>query len=112
MVIKRTDTDVFSPDKNTSVHHYLGISDYISVAETKVNGRHPVAGFFINEVCNSVIYVLEGKGSIFINGEEFVIQAGDCVNLEKNKKYYFNGVLTILYLSSPPFYVEQNLLRQ
>lgn len=110
--MKRADTDVFSPDSNTDVHHYSGISNHISVAEIKISGRHPISGFFKNEICNSVIYCLEGEGKISINGEELILKKGDCVSIVQNSEYHFEGELTILYMSTPPFYAEQNVLKK
>ncbi len=96
-------TDILRPDENTVVNNYSDLSEKMSVAKIEVKGRHPLESSFANTVCDTIIYVLEGRGDVVIKGEELCVEAGTPLHIGKDQPYYFKGDFTFLYISTPPF---------
>ncbi len=97
------ETKIFRPDENTVVNNFGDLSGDLSVARIKVDGRHPLDGYFANQICDSMMYILEGTGSIFVKQEEYKVKNDTVVHIGKKEEYYFEGEFVFLYISTPPF---------
>ncbi|MFC1550793.1 cupin domain-containing protein [Candidatus Neomarinimicrobiota bacterium] len=53
-----------------------------------------------------VFYILDGKGKINIDDQDFSIQKGDCINIERGQPHYLKNdssqKLVVLLINSPP----------
>jgi mannose-6-phosphate isomerase-like protein (cupin superfamily) len=72
-------------------------------------GRYPKFGSLLNEKSKQVIFVADGYGKIYINGEKFDLRRHDLVYLYKEDKYYFEDVsnLYLFLVYTPPWTESQ-----
>lgn len=50
-----------------------------------------------------IYYIIEGKGSWFIEGKEYKVKKGDVITIEPKKKFYYKGKLKQLLITVPPY---------
>ncbi len=70
----------------------------IAVVEIKGNGK-----FGLNQECDMIDFILEGKGNFYIEDDEFDVQKGDLVFIPKQTKFKHEGKMTLLAISTPRF---------
>lgn len=51
-------------------------------------------------------FVIEGKGTFVINGEQFDVEEKDLVAVPPNNKMYYFGKMKMLLITSPPYNEE------
>jgi mannose-6-phosphate isomerase-like protein (cupin superfamily) len=79
----------------------------INLAVSEIFGRHPEKGFSVNTKCKEQVFVIAGKGIIFVGDKEFKISKGDSVLVEQNEKFYFDGNLKVLIACNPAWNINQ-----
>lgn len=82
----------------------------IDFARIIIKGRYPDTGLVTNTQSKEVVYVHEGNGNIEINGEKYILKAGDLVLIEAGEKFYWDGNMTLFISCHPAFTVEQHLV--
>jgi hypothetical protein len=102
-IVKRNEAVKIAPMATYEVLEYDTANRDISTCVIKIHGRVPEKGNVRNNVCTSVRYILEGKGSI--NGK--AVEAGDVLLIEKGEEYYLEGDFTFVESSSPAWFREQ-----
>lgn len=109
MIIKKSERKkhVNSP-KCIAYEYPLGDKD-INIAFIEIKGRYPDKGRVTNKVCKELVFVVNGKGKIEIDGKKFLINEGDSVLIQPKQKYFFDGNLEIITSCQPAWYPEQHV---
>lgn len=102
---RRTDA---SP--TTSVEEYVMPEPSISGATAIVYGRYPEKGFAVNTVCHELALVLSGNGFIGTQRKKIAIEIGDCILLQPNEKYYWDGHMAIFIVCTPKWKPRQHTI--
>ncbi len=79
----------------------------INIAKSQINGRYPEEGRIANTICKEIVYVANGKGSVFIEDKEIKLNKDDVVLIEPNEKYYWEGSLTLIPACYPAWTPKQ-----
>jgi mannose-6-phosphate isomerase-like protein (cupin superfamily) len=61
---------------------------------------------FYHDKSTFLYYIIEGKGSWFINGKEYKVKTGDLIVIEPNNKIYYKGKLKQLLINVPAYEPE------
>jgi mannose-6-phosphate isomerase-like protein (cupin superfamily) len=85
----------------------LGDRD-INAVIVELKGRYPETGRTVNLKCKELVYVIDGKGLIFIEDKEFNIHRGDVILIEPGEKFYWEGILTMFMPCTPAWTPEQH----
>lgn len=72
----------------------------LSLALVHVRGTNRKA---LNQVSDSVYYVLKGKGTFTIGDEVVSVASGDAIFIPKGTSYFDSGEMTLLAFNSPRF---------
>lgn len=73
-----------------------------------VKGRYPEQGVTVNHKCKELVYFIEGKGKVVINGKEFAVKKGDQVVIDPEEKFYWEGDLKMFMPCTPAWYPAQH----
>jgi len=80
----------------------------IDGADIVIDGRYPEEGYSVNEVSSFVIRVLNGTGTLALQGNLVSLAEGDVAFVENGEAYYFEGQnLTIFMACTPAWNPEQ-----
>lgn len=74
--------------------------DNVSAALIKINGTNKKV---VNKRGDALYYIIEGKGSFNIDGEEILVETGDLVYIPKGIPYFDKGNLVMLSFNNPRF---------
>ncbi|MFC1600624.1 AraC family ligand binding domain-containing protein [Patescibacteria group bacterium] len=94
-------------DVCTAYEYHFGDKD-INGAVIELNGRYPDKGKVVNRVCKEIVHVISGKGTLNINGKEFLIQKDDQALIEPGEMYFFEGKMIFFTPCTPSWYPEQH----
>ncbi len=106
----RSDANVFRPDATTVIYEYPSQSKSLRISVMEVNGRRPAAKdqAYLEHDCTFELYVLQGSGTITIDGQSYPIVKDDVVTVLSGKRWVIEGQLTYLTATTPAFYPEQS----
>ncbi|MBS3052722.1 MAG: AraC family ligand binding domain-containing protein [Candidatus Aenigmarchaeota archaeon] len=107
-IIKLKETNKVANSEKCVAYEYLFGSGKTSLALIEMKNRYPDRGFAINKVFEEIIFVLNGKGRITIDGKSYDLTKNDAVMLKPGKKYYYEGDIKVLTFTSPAFKVENH----
>jgi len=79
----------------------------INIAVVEISGRYPDKGRMMNTVCKELIYIIDGNGQIFIEGNKIQLKTGDTILIEPYEKYYWEGKLKVIPACTPAWNIEQ-----
>ncbi|MBN2585211.1 cupin domain-containing protein [Patescibacteria group bacterium] len=91
----------------TAIEYPMGDKD-INGAIIELNGRYPDTGWVVNEVCKELVYVIEGAGTLTVEGEEIQLAEGDLALIEPGEKYFFDGHFKLFAPCTPAWYSSQH----
>lgn len=94
-------------DACTALEYPLHDPD-INAAVVKINGRYPDAGLAVNTKVREMIYIIEGQGTLMLEGKSTILHKGDVVLIEPNEKYFWQGDLTMFVPCTPAWSPEQH----
>ncbi|MBI5614119.1 cupin domain-containing protein [Candidatus Gottesmanbacteria bacterium] len=98
----------YSNSKSCIAHEYpLGDRD-INAVIVELKGRYPETGRTANTLCKELIYVINGTGSVVVEGKKVFLQFGDVVLIEPGEKFYWEGNLTMFMPCTPAWTPEQH----
>lgn len=89
------------------VYDYQLPTGELDSAVIQLSGRYPQDGWAVNTISTSVVYVLEGRGSLLSGLERQELAEGDQILIEKNEKYAFDGTMRLLYSAAPAWSPDQ-----
>lgn len=87
-----------APDKQLEINHMI------------LNGRTPKkeGTFLCESKLHWMLFVIKGKGKIFLNDDVFEIKEGDCVDFPPGSKFAAEGHdFEYITVESPAWYPEQ-----
>ena len=89
------------------IEYPLGDKD-INGAVAEIRGRYPEKDRVVNTECKELVYVIEGKGKVVVEGEDYEFEKGDVLLIEPGEKYYWEGTFKIFMPCTPAWYPEQH----
>lgn len=93
--------------KNCTVYEYPMTNDSMNLAVAEITQRYPDQGYALNHTCHEMGYILKGSGKLVTEKQELCVSAGDAVYIPAGEKYYWEGDVTLLLPSTPPWHPEQ-----
>ena len=81
------------------------------IAHMVVNGRHPEnpKEFILESDCHFMIYVIKGKGKIYVGDNIFQVVVGDVIDVPPGNKFACEGKgFEYITFDAPAFYPEQS----
>lgn len=106
-VTRRDEAEEFVNGPLEAVEYSFG-DPTINVARVTVHGRYPAEGRAVNETTKELCYVLEGSGSICVEGEMYTISAGDALLIQPGERYYWDAEVVLLIPTTPAWTAEQH----
>lgn len=91
----------------TAIEYPMGDKD-INGAVVKLTGRYPAEGRVMNTKCKELCYVVEGSGTVVVDGQENQLHQGDSILIEPGEAYFWEGQMTMYIPCSPAWYPEQH----
>jgi len=88
-----------APDKQLEINHMI------------LNGRNPEreGAFLLETKVHFMVFVIKGKGKIFLGDEVFDVEEGDCVDVPSGTKFAAGGYnFEYITAESPAWYSEQS----
>lgn len=113
--MRHTEGDSYHVDESTEITDLFEApesSNFDSVI-CDVSGYHPADSGrkrIINENSQKAYYILEGTGSIYLDGEEINVSKGEFVNVPAKRPHALEGDFRALIVTSPPFDPEDEEL--
>lgn len=80
----------------------------INFSVIEINGRYPQSDRVTNLGCQELAYILEGNGTIIINGETVTLNTGDSILIDAGEKYYWQGHMKMAVSCTPAWTPEQH----
>ncbi|MBN2203244.1 MAG: cupin domain-containing protein [Candidatus Aenigmarchaeota archaeon] len=107
MIVKKSKR-VQHANAATCIAYEYGLGDKdIDVAYIKIDGRYPEKGRTLNRKSKEVIFVIDGKGIVEIDGNVFDMEEGDSILIQPNQKFFFDGKLKIVVCCNPAWDPKQ-----
>lgn len=109
MLYKKTNAQSFEiPGKTVGDIYPSSPKKDQTIAHVKMDGKYPVDGYSLNDICTETIYVLDGNLNIEIEGEIFSAEKDDICIILPGKKYRITGKGEALDLITPQWNSSQN----
>jgi mannose-6-phosphate isomerase class I len=105
--LKLSQAEEFNNSGKCRVLEYNLKEPDINCAITTIKGRYPDSGYSVNKECKSIIYIIDGDGTLNKEDEEIKFNKGDMVFIDKGEKYYWNANCTASMSCTPAWYPEQ-----
>lgn len=80
----------------------------ISAATSVISGRYPEKGYATNAVSKEIALVISGNGYIGLSKTTTPIEIGDCIFIDANEKFYWEGNITLFIVCTPAFNQKQH----
>ena len=77
-------------------------------AVIKLSGRYPEKGSAVNLKVKELVYFIEGKGKLVVNGKEIRVKKGDQLVINPGEKFYWVGKLVMFMPCAPAWYPNQH----
>lgn len=105
MFVKKQDTKVF--ERPTCVVYEYGGTANLNLAVAEIKERYPERGWARNKEVDETYFILEGRGKVIVEKEEFEVEKDDLVLIEKGKWYRFEGSARVAIACGPTWTPEQ-----
>lgn len=107
--IKKEEAINYSGDGCSGVDYPSKDND-INFAVININGRSPKSGYQVNRDCKEMLYILEGKGTLYLKdkNEKISFSKEDIILLDKNECYAFDGCFSAAVSCTPAWTSEQH----
>ena len=79
----------------------------INLARIDISGRYPEHGTAVNTKVTEIVYVLQGSGSVTVNGVFTALTAGDVISVAVGEAVFWEGELSLVIACSPAWYPGQ-----
>ncbi len=80
----------------------------INGATISVKGRYPAENYLTNEVCQELVYVTSGTGTLLSPEGEQAFGVGDVVFVKNGEIFGWEGNFEGFFVCTPSFYPEQH----
>ena len=109
-IVKQKKSHVVDAARGVTIYEYVMSEHALSGSTATIDGRYPEVGYATNIISKEIAYVLDGEGIIGTNGKETHIEIGDCIFIDANEKFYWNGAMILFIVCTPAFKPEQHIL--
>jgi quercetin dioxygenase-like cupin family protein len=106
-ILHQHQTEMYQRGPTCSATEYPMHDPSLNIAIVSLSGRYPTSGHAVNTVCKEFVYVIDGAGSVIVNGIVNKIAKGDMVLIEPNEPFYWDGHMTLIVPCTPAWYPEQ-----
>ncbi len=79
----------------------------IDLGIATITGRFPSTGYALNEISKELVYVLEGKGTIYFENKKIDYSKGDAILILPHEKYYYETNYSLVSLSCTPAWSKE-----
>ena len=96
--------------KTKVIHKYPTLSRLLELNHMKVDGRHPENEdeFVLEHDCQFILYVLKGKGIVYVEDQVFEVAVGDAVYVPIENRFAVEGSgFEYITVETPAWYPEQ-----
>ena len=93
-------------DKCKTLEYSFNDKD-IDLGIATITGRYPESGFCVNVISKELIYVLDGKGKLYLENDCVEFEKGDSILIDQNEKYYWDSTYCIVSMSCTPAWNEE-----
>jgi len=82
----------------------------INFATIKITSRSPKSGYQVNLECKELLYILNGKGTLYLKDKEDIIvfNKDDLILIDKGEYYAFDGDFEAAVPCAPAWTIEQH----
>jgi mannose-6-phosphate isomerase-like protein (cupin superfamily) len=101
------DTELFEGKTNKTYEYNIDDLD-INYCIVDVDGRFPKEKWAVNRECKEMVHVLSGSGILAVEGETYYLKKDDVVLINKNEKYYWEGIMRLGVSCSPAWKPHQH----
>jgi mannose-6-phosphate isomerase-like protein (cupin superfamily) len=109
MLVKKENRIEFKNSEKCIAYEYPLNDKDINMALVVINGRYPDTGRVTNEQVKEIVFVINGKGKIFVENKEYELKEGDAILILPKQKYFYEGHnLQIMAACSPAWHPEQH----
>lgn len=108
MIIKKIESNKIT-NPNCIIYEYEHNDKELNISTAEITGRYPSKGRVTNKVCKEVVFIMEGKGKVGIDGKEFPLNQSDSLIINPNQKFFWEGKMKLIMVCIPPFYSEQHI---
>lgn len=107
--IKKEQAEFYSGNGYSGMDYPSADKD-INFAVININGRSPKKGFQVNNGCKELLYIMRGKGSIYLknNNEKIEFSQGDVILINKEECYAFEGDFEAAVPCTPAWTSDQH----
>ena len=109
-IVKQKKARRIDASPTTSVEEYVMTEPAISGATAIVYGRYPEKGYAVNTMSHELALVLSGNGYIGTVHKKTQIELGDCILLQPNEKYFWDGHMAIFIVCTPKWKPRQHTI--
>lgn len=98
-----------SPESGVDIYEYPRSSPLLGLSYFEVNGRRPSdsSKVYLESACTFSLFVLEGSGTMLVDGTEYQLEPKVLVSVLPNTKWCLEGTLKYVVATSPGFFPEQ-----
>jgi mannose-6-phosphate isomerase-like protein (cupin superfamily) len=82
----------------------------IDGAVAEIKGRYPDKDRVVNENSKELVFILEGRGRVVVEGRQIKLSKGDLVLISPKERYYFQGDLKLFLVNTPKWTPQQHKL--
>ncbi len=107
-IVRRDQTKKVQNGKSCYAFEYPMGDKEINGAIIGITGKYPENGRLVNEKVREMVYVMQGKGSITIEGDFIQLQEGDLLMIEPGERYVWEGSMRMFVPCVPAWYPEQH----
>jgi mannose-6-phosphate isomerase-like protein (cupin superfamily) len=100
-IVKKNQITKFEHGSSCVANEYPVNDSDINVAIIELNGRYPEKGFAMNEISKELAYVMEGSGSVIVEGSEVEVCEGDLVMVYPGEKFCWSGKMKLFMPCTP-----------
>lgn len=108
-VIKKSKAIKIDEHGISTFHDYKFPFTDASLGVSEIHARYPQTGYDIDEKVDAYWYIEKGIATIFIGGEQYIVEPGDMIHIPKGEKYFIDTTYVKLVVCSiPNWYPEQH----
>lgn len=106
-ILRFEDCERYRKNEACELYEYSSIGSEFDLAVVKISGRYPDRGYCVNSMCKEVIYIIEGKGSIYEGAVEHRFKKGDAIVIASGERFRWEADCVATISCSPPWSSEQ-----
>lgn len=109
-IVKQKQAHRIDVSDSTMIEEYRMDESAISAATSVISGRYPKKGYATNTVSKEIALVISGSGTIGVSEKTTSIEIGDCIFIDANEKFYWEGNMALFIVTTPKFNSKQHFI--